>query len=89
MDKNLNDVIDRALKLEPSEENQIVTVECPCCHREFYAIKSEVYYENIYRNTDGYAADPQKFSFITFPKCPHCGFSGMFTPGNLFKGEQK
>lgn len=81
LDKNFNDVLDKAL--ETGEK--VITIECPCCGKTFYATESEAAYQTIVRNKDDYALDLNKFSGkILGRKCPFCGFSAGLTSGNFF-----
>ena len=81
LDKNLNEVIDLALK----NEDKVVTIECPCCHKTFYALENEATYSVINRNeqTD-FGMDLKKLSGKQLGrKCPFCGFAGEFSGSNF------
>lgn len=74
MDKNLSEVIDKAL--ETGEK--VVTIECPCCHKVYYLTESEASYQ------DDNPADqsPLKLKHIG-RKCPYCGYaSGYYADGS-------
>jgi glutaredoxin len=79
LDKNLNEVIELAAKVG----ERVVTVECPCCHKLFYALASEAAYQ--YDNP----ADQSTLKLKHLGrKCPHCGFAGGFDQGRRSKFEQ-
>ena len=73
IDKNLDDVIDKALKTG----EKVVTIECPCCHKIFYATENEAAYERINRNEEtNFGMDQHKFLGKQLGrKCPFCGFA--------------
>lgn len=77
LDKNLAEVIEKAT--ETGEK--IVTIECPCCGKIFYATVSEAVFTTLNRNEEtDYSIDLKKFSGkILGRKCPHCGFSTDLT----------
>ena len=74
LDRNLNEVTELALKTGES----VATVECPCCHKTFYILKSEAVFSVINRNEEtDFGADLKKLSGKELGrKCPFCGFSG-------------
>lgn len=79
LDRNLDEVTNKAL--ETGE--QIVTIECPCCHKIFYVTESEAAYQ--YDNP----ADQSTLKIKHLGrKCPHCGFAGGYDSGNKSKFEQ-
>ena len=81
LERNLNEVTDLAIKTG----EQIVTVECPCCGKAFYALRCEAAYSQL---------DPADNSVLKYRslgrKCPHCGFVGGYdqTGGQKTKAEQ-
>ena len=81
LDRNLEEVTQLALKTG----DKIVTVECPCCNKIFYATESEAAFVVINRNeqTD-FGADLTKISGKKLGrKCPFCGFSGSIGASDL------
>lgn len=81
LDKNLEEVTELAL----TTGEKIVTVDCPCCGKTFYALESEAAYTVINRDeqTD-FAADLKRLSGKTLGrKCPFCGFSGSFAASDF------
>jgi endogenous inhibitor of DNA gyrase (YacG/DUF329 family) len=81
LDKNLEEVTELALKTN----EKVVTVECPCCHKIFYATESEAAFTVINRNeqTD-FGADLKKLSGKQLGrKCPFCGFSGNLSSSDF------
>ena len=81
LDKNLEEVTELALKTG----EKIVTVECPCCNKIFYATESEATFAVINRNeqTD-FGADLKKLSGKKLNrKCPFCGFSGNLSSSDF------
>lgn len=79
LDKNQAEVIEKAM--ETGEK--IVTVECPCCHKTFYATENEAAYQ--YANP----ADQSALKLKRLGrKCPHCGYAGGFDAGLKPKYEQ-
>lgn len=78
IDKNLDDVIDKAAKTG----EKIVTMECPCCHRVFYATENEAAYQ--YKDL---ASEATLKVRTIGRKCPYCGFAGEFNPGRHSKAE--
>ena len=81
LERNLNEVTDLAIKTG----EQIVTVDCPCCGKTFYALRSEAIYSQL---------NPADNSVLKYRslgrKCPHCGFAGGYDPagGQKTKAEQ-
>ena len=81
LDRNLEEVTNLASKTG----EKVITVECPCCHKTFYALESEVSYSVINRNeqTD-FGADIKKLSGkLLGRKCPFCGFAGELGGSNF------
>lgn len=69
LDKNLEEVTNKAI--ETGEK--IVTLECPCCNKTFYALESEAAYEQTN------PADTSSMHHIKLGrKCPFCGFAGGY-----------
>ena len=64
LDRNLEEVSNKAL--ETGEK--IVTLECPCCGKTYYATESEV----VYTPPDYVDQSLKQLG----RKCPFCGFSG-------------
>lgn len=78
IDKNFNDVLDKAL--ETGEK--VITIECPCCHKIFYITENEAAYQ--YDNP----ADQSVLKLKRLGrKCPFCGYAGEFNPGQCSKAE--
>jgi len=70
LEKNLAEVMDKAM--ETGEK--IITIECPCCHKTYYALESEAIYSN---------KDPINNTYKQLGrKCPHCGLSSIVSGGN-------
>ena len=83
LDRNLEEVTELALK----NGEKVVTVECPCCNKIFYATESEAAYQVINRNeqTD-FGADLKKLSGKQLGrKCPFCGFSGGLSSSDFLR----
>lgn len=79
INRNLEEVTDLAIKTG----EKIVTVECPCCHKIFYATESEATYQ--YDNP----ADQSSLKLKHLGrKCPHCGFANGYDTGLKSKFEQ-
>lgn len=79
LERNLEEVTDLAIKTG----DKIVTIECPCCSKIFYATASEAAYQ--YDNPADQASLKLKH---LGRKCPHCGFAGGFDTGRSSKREQ-
>ena len=79
LDKNQAEVIEKAM--ETGEK--IITMQCPCCGKIFYAIESEAAYQ--YDNQA--SQDTLKLKHLG-RKCPHCGYVGGFDLGLKSKYEQ-
>lgn len=79
LDKNQAEVIEKATETD----EKIVAVECPCCHKTFYAAESEAAYQ---------CDNPADQSALKLKrlgrKCPHCGYAGGFDLGLKSKYEQ-
>lgn len=83
---NLEEVTNKAL--ETGEK--IVSLECPCCHRTYYALEREAMYERVNRAEDDYKVDPERFSLRSLGrKCPHCGFVSSLSPSDLLNSIPK
>jgi len=83
LDKNLEEVTNKAL--ETGEK--VVTVECPCCSKIFYATESEATYQAINRNEEiDFGMDMKGLSGKQLGrKCPFCGFAGGMNASDFFK----
>lgn len=57
-------------------QDQIVITTCPCCNKEFYVLKSELYLQNDFRSQDEEYKLIDGVCKVDYPKCPHCGFAG-------------
>ena len=79
LDKNQAEVIEKAM--ETGEK--IITMQCPCCGKIFYAVESEAAYQ--YDNPA--SQDTLKLKHLG-RKCPHCGYAGGFDLGLKSKYEQ-
>ena len=78
---NLEEVTNKAL--ETGEK--IVSLECPCCGKTYYALESEAGWSNANRGEGGFGVDPEIFSVRQLGrKCPHCGFITEISPGKAF-----
>ena len=78
LDRNLEEVTELALKTG----EQIVSLQCPCCSRTFYATKSEAAYEPVD------PADTSSTHHIKLGrKCPFCGFAGGVTTNSAKERE--
>jgi len=76
--RNLEEVTNKALKTG----EKIVTIDCPCCGKTFYATESEAAYEQAN------PADTSSLVGIQLGrKCPYCGFSGGYI-ANSIKDQQ-
>ena len=76
---NLEEATDKAIKTG----EKIITVQCPCCGKIFYAVDSEAAYQ--YANPA--SQDTLKLTHLG-RKCPHCGYAGGFDLGLKSKYEQ-
>ena len=77
--RNLEEVIDKAIKTG----EKVITMQCPCCGKIFYAVESEAAYQ--YDNLA--SQDTLKLKHLG-RKCPHCGYAGGFDLGLKSKYEQ-
>ena len=78
LDRNLDDVTNKAL--ETGEK--VITIQCPCCGKIFYATESEAAYQ--YDNP----ADQSTLKLKHLGrKCPHCGYASGFDAGRQSKAE--
>ena len=80
LEKNLDEVTNLALKTG----EKVVTIDCPCCKKTFYALESEAVF------TAAHPSDNPSASLSLEKlgrKCPFCGFSGGFTNGGKTKAE--
>ena len=78
LERNLDEVTDEALKTG----EKIVTMQCPCCGRTYYATESEASYQ--YNNPASQA--PLKLKHLG-RKCPFCGYAGGFDQGEQSQAE--
>ena len=76
---NLEEATDKAIK----NGEKVITMQCPCCGKIFYAVESEAAYQ--YDNPAGQSALKLKH---LGRKCPHCGYAGGFDLGLKSKYEQ-
>ena len=83
LDKNLKEVIDQATK----NGEKVVTIECPSCHKTFYATVSEAAYSVLNRNEEtDFGMDLKKFYGQQLGrKCPFCGFACGLTSSDFLK----
>lgn len=78
--------LDKAVADAMETGDDVVFIECPCCHKDFYTIKSKAAHENVVRSPDDYAMDLKEFSFRQLgEKCPHCGYSGTLDGSDFIK----
>jgi len=78
LERNLDEVTN--LAIETGEK--IVTIQCPCCSKTFYALESEAAY------SQANPADTSTLKYIRLGrKCPHCGFAGGYSSGDKSKAE--
>ena len=78
LDRNLEEVTDKALRTG----EKIVSLQCPCCGRTFYATESEAAYER-----DNPADQSSTIKIKLGRKCPHCGFASGYV-NNSIKEQQ-
>lgn len=78
LDRNLEEVTDLALRTG----EQIVSLQCPCCGRTFYATESEAAYEPA-----NPASQESLIKIKLGRKCPYCGFAGGYV-NNSIKEQQ-
>ena len=77
--RNLEEATDKAIK----NGEKVITMQCPCCGKIFYAVESEAAYQY-----DNHASqDTLKLKHLS-RKCPHCGYAGGFDLGLKSKYEQ-
>ena len=80
LERNLNEVTELALKTG----EKIITMQCPCCGKTFYALESEANY--VKPNP----ADQSSMVAIQLGrKCPFCGFAGGYVNNNIKEQEVK
>lgn len=74
LDKNLEEVTEKALKTG----EKVVSIECPCCHKVFYATEKEAAYNALNRNEEtDFGMELKQLSGKKLGrKCPFCGFAG-------------
>ena len=77
--RNLEETTDKAIKTD----EKVITMQCPCCGKIFYAVESEAAYQ--YDNPADQSALKLKH---LGRKCPHCGYAGGFDLGLKSKYEQ-
>ena len=77
--RNLEEATDKAIKTD----EKVITMQCPCCGKIFYAVESEAAYQ--YDNPADQSALKLKH---LGRKCPHCGYAGGFDLGLKSKYEQ-
>ena len=77
--KNLEEATDKAIKTG----EKVITMQCPCCGKIFYAVESEAAYQ--YDNPA--SQDTLKLKHLG-RKCPYCGYAGGFDLGLKSKYEQ-
>ena len=77
--RNLEEATDKAIKTG----EKVITMQCPCCGKIFYAVESEAAYQ--YDNPA--SQDTLKLKHLG-RKCPHCGYAGGFDLGLKSKYEQ-
>ena len=77
--RNLEEATDKAIKTG----EKVITIQCPCCGKIFYAVESEAAYQ--YDNPA--SKDTLKLKYLG-RKCPHCGYAGGFDLGLKSKYEQ-
>ena len=76
---NFEEVVNKAM--ETGE--QVVTIECPCCHKSFYATESEAAYQSPARDETDYQVDDGLKLKQLGRKCPYCGFTGALGANDL------
>lgn len=69
LDRNLEEVTDLALVTG----EKVVTIDCPCCGKTFYALESEACYSQP-NPADTSSMVQRKLG----RKCPYCGFAGGY-----------
>ena len=77
--RNLEEATDKAIKTD----EKVITMQCPCCGKIFYAVESEATYQ--YDNPA--SQDTLKLKQLS-RKCPHGGYAGGFDLGLKSKYEQ-
>ena len=77
--RNLEEATDKAIKTG----EKVITVQCPCCGKTFYAVEGEAAYQ--YDNPA--SQDTLKLKHLG-RKCPYCGYAGGFDLGLKSKYEQ-
>lgn len=83
-DSNLNNAINKALETD----DQVVSIECPCCGKTYYVTKSDAAFQTTVRTEEEYHIDIDLNLLRLESKCPHCGFAGGIMPNrSYFKTE--
>ena len=77
--RNLEEATDKAIKTG----EKVITMQCPCCGKTFYAVESEAAHQ--YDNPA--SRDILKLKHLG-RKCPHCGYAGGFDLGLKSKYDQ-
>ena len=83
LERNLNEVTDIAAKTG----KRIVSVDCPCCGKSFYALDDEVVFSKIMRDRAAeFGLDSKRLSGKSLGrKCPFCGYAGELGGGEFLR----
>lgn len=78
--------LDKATSEAIESGDQVVSIECPCCHKIFYTTKTKAAYALVNRAPEDFDFDRTKVSLKQLgEKCPHCGFAAELGASELFK----
>ena len=86
MNSILYDSLEKATNEAIESGDQVVSIECPCCHKIFYTTKIKAAYALVNRVPEDFSFDRARISLKQLGEiCPHCGFAAELSAGELFK----
>ena len=86
MNSILYDSLEKATSEAIESGDQVVSIECPCCHKIFYTTKIKAAYALVNRASEDFSFDGAKISLKQLgEKCPHCGFAAELGASELFR----
>ncbi len=85
MNSILYNSLDKATSEAIESGDQVISIECPCCHKIFYTTKTKAAYRLANRAPEDFDFDRAKISLKQLgEKCPYCGFAAELGASELF-----
>ena len=86
MNSILYDSLEKATSEAIELGDQVVSIECPCCHKIFYTTKIKAAYAVVNRVPEDFDFAATKISLKQLgERCPHCGFAAELSASELFR----